>query len=309
MSSSVPFANLFFRHRRRKQISAEGYAQGLEYQARHSGPTQAPSTGYAAQLNRDEYEALNQAEQYHAGRRFYSVNGPSYRTPPSWHEAAFAETPPILHTPPPGHRPTVEPEIDHETAAWLLRRFVNEAPGARRSDTPVIQDGTDIHGFFHPNRTVRMTIGEIHRHMAAQRAYADSVMAGDIVDAVVGGYAAGPSAEGAFASALSDAAASLEQAAAVMNEFDPIAAEFGDSIPEPAAGEIGSLEQALAGDLDAPNETFEEQQQLGSLDDLVEQEWQRLEPFAIQDPMELDPYDQFPPGMPMDPFGGMGPGM
>ena len=294
MSASDPLGSSFFRYRKRKQISADGHTPGLEYQRRHSGDTHAPPTGHSAQHNRDEYEALNNAEQYHPGRRFYSVGGPEYERPQSWHDTRFEKTPPIMHSSQPSPMLPFEPSADDDSP-----------------DQPLPQS-VDIQELFDPNRIVRMTIGEIHAHMAAQREYLESVMAGEVIDKFAGGYVAGPSTEDIFNSALMDAALQLERAAAAMQALEPASPELDDSDLDPGAEMLETSEQIFGEQMDQAAEMFGEPHQPQSLDDLVEDEWKRMTQSAMPDPMQMmDPYDQFPPGppgMPMDPFGPMGPG-
>jgi len=309
MAEHNPLSSLFFRYRRRKHSSVDGFTQGLEYSHAPRRSTAPSNTGHAAQINRDEYDALNAAKQYQPGRPFYLVQGPEYERPAPWHEATFDRTPPLRFESRPRPVSPVNPEIDHELDAGLLRGFENEATDAGHCGATPVPRATGIEHLFDPDRTVRLTIGEIHRHMAAQRAYAESVMAGDFIDALADGYVAGPSAEDVFSSALTEAAAKLEEAAEAMNALELDSAEFGDSAPHPDVDELGASEPAFAEPIGPTDGLFAEAREAESLDDLVEQEWQQLDPFAMHDPMQMmDEYGQFPPGppgMPMDPFGPM----
>lgn len=266
MSTRDPLSSLFFRHRRRKQLSADGHIPGLEYQARIPGSTHAPPTGYAAQVHRGAEYVEHQRAEYDPGHGFYRTEGPDYEQPQSWHESHIAPTPPfrmplppIDQVPgPPQYRDSLlTPEMFFAAMEDALRSALAEFAPVPFEDGRVIS-ASDL--LVEPNPSGFAVDAEPH----------DSEEFGhDVASQHV-----------------------LPEPASLESAFD--AETDATALTAPGMDSGG---ETLFDDHAAPHQTLE---------DLVEQEWQQLDPFTMQDPMDLDPYSQFPPGMPMDPFGGMG---
>jgi len=242
MAEHNPLNALFFRYRKRKQLSVDGRTPGLEYQARHRGLTQAPSTGHVAQANHDrDYLGGQDGVEYDPGRSFYPSAGPAYRAAAPWHNMQVEPTP-SLRMPLPHFEEGLEhlpenglsPKDEIEAAIDMIK---NQAVGS----IPL------------PEQTMSLSPLEAAFGVEGDQNFVSEEEADMVV-----------------------AAQEIEQAMEeAMTHFEPM----GGNQP--------------------------------TLEDLVEQEWQQTDAFAMQDPMQMDPFDQFPPGhpgMPMDPFGLMGPG-
>lgn len=193
----------------------------------------------------------------------------------------------------------MEPPIDDDLAGWLNRRFINEASFHE----------VDIGALFDSAHVPKMKIAEIHDHMAIMREYAESVFAGDMIDAVTENYFVEPSANQLWSEAVTQAAGALQEMAELMQ---------GDDLSIPDAvfsyDQCGSVAQPTPDDwvdqIDPVTAWSQPDpiQQPHSLENILDNTMQQMDPFATIDHYGM-PLDLTTPGMQMDPFASMPPGL
>ena len=334
---SKPAMPGMFRFRRRKQISIDGHTPGLEYQRGRRGYSPMPVTGHVTQVNRDEYDALEHAESYDPERRFYLTEDSGYRRASPWHDAPFSQTPPLRFPTSTVDSDQIGPEIDSDLAGWLIRRFVNDAAD-RRSNLQTPHDRTiDNCAQSDANDTLRIKIADLHR-IAAMQAYEQSVFMSDVVDSfsrhrqikdaldTINYFFGGPEdvSQPDYSSLTADDMRLLnETIQTIAEEMGAIPGESLDpndlavlsgfavgpdlhSLTESARDEIDSQMDSLLGVTRA--------QSFNALEQIVEDEMARMQAHGMMDPFSVaNPYAMPPgfagPGMPMDPFDPMPPGL
>ena len=301
-----PLRSLFFKYRRKKNLSLRGFAPGIEYSFFRRGVTRTPNTGHVSQHNHDEYGSSFRADEYDPGRTSYRQDGPQYHHRDGRHDIEVAPTPPIRFPVPRGlsasHRPLVDSDIAHETSG-----------------------GIDIQALFDPNPDAVRSIAEICKHFEAMKDYAESVMAGETAQAMMearqieealatinrffpAGMDAGfsePSQPGRY-----DAPLGAEAEQSPMAEFiagpleqDSAANTVGpDDVPSDLAALANDVQEIAQNEFAAAAHQFDEVQSKMSLEQLVEYEMQQVDPFAT-----MGAYGMM--GMPMDSFGPMPPGL
>lgn len=312
MNSSNPLGNLFFRYRKRKQISVDGHTPGLDYQARHHGSTHAPATGHAAQHSRGgDYLGGQDSAEYDSGRSFYSPNSPHYHGPAPWHD---------IHGPP-------TPEL-------------RTPPGTRFPELPQGDPLADVHPPFDPDHQSALEITDIWRRLLSQAAYHDSADSGRLVEVVAERLGVPPLSQALVEQFMESAAPCIGDHLGLLDDaqvpelLPPPASPvrvpdqevvlldcteaFGvtEPFPAPSSPEDAEMLRAPQTEIEQAIDDVITQDPIGTeptLEDLVEEEWHQLDPFGVPDRTRMtDHYDPFrlgPPGMPMDPFGPMGPMM
>jgi len=273
MSAKDPLHDLFFRYRKRKQSSIDGHTPGLEYPTRHHGSTHVPTTGHAAQHNHGgDYLDGQDGAEYDPGRGFYSSSSPNYYPPAPWHD---------MHVPP-------TPEL-------------KTPPGAMFPDPPQDDPLADVHALFDPDHHGALEITDIWRRVLARAAYQNSIDVEKLMATVADTLGLSPPSQSLIEQFRESGAPSVEDEESFQEESDfqcPIEPSLSGQ-PDPLDMQIGDMFSASAGVEIAADQM--------SLEDIVEQQWQQMDPFAMNDPMQMmAPYDPFPPGppgMPMDPFG------
>ena len=268
-----PLGNDFFRYRKRKQISIDRIP-GLEYPRRHSGDTPPASTGHAAQQHYGhDYLGGQDGTEYNLGHAFYSPSSPNYHPVSPWNE---------MHVPP-------TPDIRTAPGSFL--------PGPQPED-PLAA----IHALFDPEHRSPTEIADIWRRVLARAAYQNSIEVENLIETVANSLGQPPPSQSLIEQLRESSAPGAEDDGAFCDQSEFPAEPSHSESPDSLDMQIAEMFSASAGVESAADQM--------SLEDIVDQQWQELDPFAMNDPMKMmDPYDQFPPGppgMPMDPFG---PGM
>lgn len=317
MTGSDPLRILLSRYRKRKQLSIRGFAPGIEYSSFRRGFTRTPNTGHISQHNHDEYRTLSNADEYDPGRAFYQQGGPHYHPHDRRQDFEVAPARPIRF---PASR------------EWSSLRVPPVNTGLADTTT----DDIDIHALFDTSRDAARSIAEARAHFETMEAYGNSIMVGDAVDEFIKAmqieealatinyfFPTGMDASFNVESHanLNDAPFGAEAEQRPMSELSPemierylaVNAVGPDDLPSSLAA-LGNdaleMAQNQFGDV---SHQFGETQPDPSLEQFVEDEMQQLDPYAQMDPFGMTNYGPMPlammPGMPMDPFGPIPPGL